>query len=223
LDRLAANNVKIANAPGCNKEAVAEWVVAMLLLLSRKLTKYIGIESVSDDDFMEHIPGLAGKKVTILGQGNIGSQVGTVCEALKMGVTYFRRGDDLVASVKDADYIVNALSSNSETRGLLDKEFLNSLKQGVYFVSITDAAIYDSQALLELVDVGKIAGAAFDPGGASIFDTSNEFYKELIKRENVLATPHIAFHNDMTLQKANDIMIDNAAAWVSGDPQNIVN
>jgi phosphoglycerate dehydrogenase-like enzyme len=76
---------------------------------------------------------------------------------------------------------------------------------------------------LDLLNNGKIAGAAIDPAGASIFDASNDFYKELLSHPKVIATPHIAFHNDMTIKKANDIMIDNVEAWVKKKPINVVN
>jgi len=223
LDRLAKNNVKIANAPGCNKSAVSEWIVAMLLILSRKLMKYIGIKEIAKDDFMEPIQGLAGKKITILGKGNIGSKVGKICETLDMKVTHFDKGDNLSESVQDADFIVNALAHNKETEGMLNETFFASLKDRVFFVSITDTEIYDKNALVKFIDSGKIAGAAIDPAGAGVFDPSNHFYQELLSHPKFLVTPHIAFHNDMTTKRANDIMIDNVEAWTKNTPQNIVN
>lgn len=223
LEKLAKNNVKVSNAPGCNKEAVSEWVVSMMLNLGRKFKKYIDIKELKDSDVMEDIPGLAGKNVTILGKGNIGSRVGKLCEVFNMNVTYFDKSDDLINSAKDADYVVNSLQRNDSTEGLLNKDFFESLKQGAYFMSITDTDIYDIDTLVSLLDSGKIAGAAIDPAGASIFDANDDFYKKIVKHPKILATPHIAFHNAMTIRKANDIMIDNVEAWVKKKPQNIVN
>jgi len=80
-----------------------------MLSLSRKLTKYIGIKEITDKDFMEDIPGLAGKNVTVLGKGNIGSRVGKLCEAFDMNVSYFKRGDNLLETVKNADFVANCL------------------------------------------------------------------------------------------------------------------
>jgi phosphoglycerate dehydrogenase-like enzyme len=223
LDRMAKNNVKIANAPGCNKSAVSEWIVAMLLILSRKFMKYIGTKEIAKGDFMEPTQGLAGKKITILGKGNIGSKVGKICETLDMKVTHFDKGDNLSESVQDADFIVNALSHNKETEGMLNETFFASLKDEVFFVSITDTEIYDKNALIQFIDSGKIAGAAIDPAGAGVFDSSNNFYQELLSHPKILVTPHIAFHSDMTTKIANDIMIDNVEAWTKDTPQNIVN
>ena len=72
--------------------------------------------------------GLAGKNITILGKGNIGRKVGVICEALEMKVTYFSRGDNLLESIKIADVIVDALSTNVSTTGLLNKEFFETPK-----------------------------------------------------------------------------------------------
>lgn len=223
LDRLAQNNVKIANAPGCNKIAVSEWILAMMLNLSRKLQKYIGVKEISADDVMEDIPGLADKKITILGRGNIGSRVGKLCEAFDMKVSFFDKNNDLIDSVRDADFVVNCLAHNKDTERILNDAFFNSLKDDAFFISITDAEIYDKEALFKLLDSGKLAGAAIDPAGASIFDTKNDFYRKLLTHPKIVATPHIAFHTENTVRVANDIMIDNVEAWTKKSPINIVN
>jgi glycerate dehydrogenase len=223
LDKLTKNNVKIANSPGCNKLAVSEWIISMMLILSRKLRKYMNIKKVDESDFMESMSGLAGKKVTILAKGNIGSKVGDICNSLEMEVDYFTRGDNLLEKVKNADFIVNTLSRNKETENFLDKAFFSSLKNNVYFISITDTNIFNIDAFRDALSSNKIAGAAIDPAGESIFNTDNDFYREFISNEKVIVTPHIAFHNDMTLKTANDIMIDNVEAWVNNSPINIVN
>lgn len=223
LKKLAENNVRVTNAPGCNKIAVSEWILGMMIILSRKLLKYIGIEEVGEDDFLESMPGLAGKKVTILGKGNVGTRVGKICEAFDMKVTYFRRGDNLLKSIQDADFAVNCLAHNQETNGLLGKDFFEVLKNNSFFVSITDTEIYDVEALIDAVDSGHLAGAAIDPAGIGIFNPKDDIYLKLKRHSKILTTPHIAFHTDMTERVANDIMIDNVEAWVKKKPINLVN
>lgn len=223
LKKLSDNNVKVANAPGCNKAAVSEWIIGMMIILSRKLLKYINIEEVAESDVMEPISGLAGKKVTVLGKGNIGSRVGKICETLDMKVTYFRRGDNLAESIQDADFVINCLANNQETKGILNKEFFASLKSNSFFVSITDTEIYDVDALIDAVESGRLAGIAIDPAGTGIFDAKSEVYLKLKQHSRIIVTPHIAFHTDMTTRVANNIMIDNVEAWVKNEPINLVN
>lgn len=223
LKKLADNNVKVANAPGCNKVAVAEWILGMMIILSRKLLKYIGIEEMAEDDVMESMPGLAGRKVSILGKGNVGSSVGKICEAFGMKVAYFKRGDNLLKSIQDADFMVNCLAYNQETNGMLGKEFFKSLKSNSFFISITDTEIYDVNALIDAVDSGHLAGAAIDPADIGIFNPKGDVYLRLKQHSRIITTPHIAFHTDMTIRVANDIMIDNVEAWVKNKPINLVN
>lgn len=223
LKKLADNNVKVANAPGCNKAAVSEWILGMMIILSRKLLKYIGIEEVGEDDFLESMPGLAGKKITILGKGNIGSRVGKICEAFDMKVSYFKKGDNLLQSIQGTDFVVNCLANNQETNSLLSKEFFEALKNDSFFISITDTEIYDVEALIDAVDSGHLAGVAIDLAGIGIFNPKDDIYLKLKKHSKILATPHIAFHTDMTERVANDIMIDNVEAWVKKKPINLVN
>ena len=223
LKKLSDNNVKIANAPGCNKAAVSEWILGMMIVLSRKLLKYIRIEEIAEEDVMESMPGLAGKKVSILGKGNIGSRVGKICEAFDIQVVYFEKGDNLLSLVQDADFVVNCLANNSETKNILNKEFFKSLKNGSFFISITDTEIYNVDAMIDATNSGHIAGAAIDPAGIGIFDAKGEVYLKLKQHPKIIVTPHIAFHTDMTTKVANDIMIDNAEAWVKNNPINLVN
>ncbi|MDD4901871.1 MAG: NAD(P)-dependent oxidoreductase [Patescibacteria group bacterium] len=223
LKKLAHNNVKVANAPGCNKSAVAEWIVGMMIILSRKLLKYINIEEVGEKDVLEHMPGLAGKKVVILGKGNVGIRVGKICEVFDMEVSYFKRGGDLINLIKQADFVVNCLANNPETKNLLDKKFFESLKEGAFFVSITDTDIYNVDALIGAIDSGRLKGAAIDPAGVGIFNTKNDIYSKLRQSPKIIVTPHIAFHTDMTCRTANDIMIDNVEAWIKKKPINLVN
>jgi lactate dehydrogenase-like 2-hydroxyacid dehydrogenase len=61
------------------------------------------------------------KKVLIIGHGNIGSQIGSVCEAFGMEVTFFERGDNVLSKSEGADLIINALNCNTSTKNLLNE------------------------------------------------------------------------------------------------------
>lgn len=206
-DKLKKNNIKIANTPGCNKSAVTEWIISMMIMLARELYPAINKPSEQYSGFPPDTQGLAFRNVTILGRGNIGESVGKICEVLGMNVSFFTRDDDLLDSVKDADFVVNCLATNEGTEGLLNARFFNSLKDGAYFVSITDEKIYDIDALKKMLDSGKIAGAALDLAGVTtIGDSSDPLYKDLAKHPKILATPHIAFNSDVAIRVGNDIM-----------------
>jgi phosphoglycerate dehydrogenase-like enzyme len=69
-----------------------------------------------------------------------------------MNVTYFRKGDNLINSIKDVDVVINCLTTNETTLNLLDEKFFFSFKKGAYFINICDYAIYDINALIRSLD-----------------------------------------------------------------------
>lgn len=217
---LKANNVTMSNSPGCNKHAVTEWIIGMLLMMTRQLDHYLNIKELPFNTMPPQAFGLPGKNITILGKGNIGSCVGEAAQALGMHVTYFQRGDDLLEKVKDADVIVDALSSKPETQGLLNKTFFDSLKGDVYFVTVSAGKVLDVDAMFEALDNGKLKLAAHDAFMAG--DTSDALYQKILKHPKVYATPHIGYNTDEAEKTGNDMMIDNIEAWINGKPIHVV-
>jgi phosphoglycerate dehydrogenase-like enzyme len=222
LEKMKEKNILVSRAPGCNKEAVSEWIVAMILNLFRKLPYYINNLDLPVGITPKPDKGLMGKKITILGKGNIGSRVGKICEALEMDISYFKRNDNLLDSIKDADVVVDALTLNEETTGLLNKEFFNSFKNGSYFITVTSPKIYDLEVMLESLDNNILAGVATDCGSIQVGKADDPLYIRLAEHPKVLATPHIAYNTDVTDRQGNKIMIDNVEAYLKGTPINLV-
>lgn len=221
VEKLKANNITVANCPGCNKYAVSEWIIAMLINLLKGLPSLINT--------VKHPSGLAlpgislrDKNVTILGEGNIGTLVRNICESFGTKITFFEINDNLSEKSKNADIIINCLSTNPSTTGLLNREFFSNLKKGVYLVSITPSEIFDINALFEALDQNIIAGMATDCASISPSDTSDENYLRFANHPKILATPHIAFESDSTRRDVNNIIINNIEAWVMGKPINII-
>jgi phosphoglycerate dehydrogenase-like enzyme len=221
LNKLKERNIKVSRCPGCNKEAVSEWVIGMILNLFRELPAYINVLDLKTRR-PEASKGLAGKNITILGKGNIGSRVGKICEALEMNVRYLLRGDNLIDSIKEADVVVDALSLNESTKGLLDKNFFSSFKKGAYFITVTGSEIWDTAAMLEALDKEILAGLASDCGSVQFGDVKDPFFIKMAKHSKVLATPHIAHNTDVTDRRGNKMMIDNIEAYLKGRPMNLI-
>ncbi len=218
---IKANNITLCNSPGSNRHAVSEWIVFMILTTMRQINSYINTKEKLSIPLPNPSIGLEGKNITILGQGNVGKRVGAVCEAFEMKVAYFKRGDDLSKSVKDADVIVDALSSNPSSKGLLNKDFFASVKKGAIFISVTVDAIVDMDAMLEALDSGKLSFVAHDVMNAKPADTTDPLYEKLRSHPRVFATPHIAAFTDVTNRIGNDMMIDNVEAYLKGKPTNV--
>lgn len=222
---MRKNGVLISNAPGANRHAVSEWVIWMMITMLRKLDTALNRKETyrANGDLPKLEESLADKKLTILGVGNVGKQVGRIAEAFDMEVSYYKRGDGLHESVKDADIIVDTLSSNASTQNLLDKNFFQSLKKDSYFISVTRAEVADQEAMLEALDDGILAGVATDCGGVLVGDTEDPLYQKMLAHPKVYATPHIAYSATKSFKLGNDIMLDNVEAFINGKPQNVVN
>lgn len=220
--KLKENNILVSKSPGCNKEAVSEWITGMILNMFRELPEYI--DNLNSPTGMIPIAtkGLKGKNITILGKGNIGSRVGKIGKAFEMNVNYFTRDDDLLRSVKDADVIVNTLSHNDSTTGLLDEKFFYSLKKGSYFITVTSFEVYDIDSMIKALNDNILKGVADDCGSIQVGDVSDERYIKLANHPKIFATPHIAYHTDITDRQGSQMMIDNIEAYLNGNPINLV-
>ena len=221
-EKLKENNIVISNAPGCNQEAVTEWIIGMILMYFRNLQKLTRVTNLSKDEILKTAESLYNKKITILGAGHIGTQLRKICESLGMKVTLFKRGDDLLKSVKNADIIANCLPVNNTTVGLLGKRFFSSLKKGSFFVSSSPHQIYNIDALKDALDKDILIAAADDTASANVGDVNEPDYKKLLDHPKILVTPHIAWNTDSDRRKGNDIMIDNIEAWINKKPINLI-
>jgi len=221
-ERLKANNITVSYCPGCNKDAVSEWIIGMIINLLRDLPKMINNTTLSKGVIPKETLGLTNKKVTIIGKGNIGSRVGKICEALDMQVNYFTRNNNLIKSVETADVIVNTLSKNPSSENLLNETFFNSLKKESFFISVTSPSIFDTDAMLKSLDNNILFKVAIDAGGIQVGDVNDEYYKKLLNHPKVLVTPHIAYNTDITDEVSNKMMIENIEAWLNKNPINIL-
>ncbi|MBN1646064.1 hypothetical protein JW868_03440 [Candidatus Woesearchaeota archaeon] len=139
-----------------------------------------------------------------------------------MNVNVFKKGDDLIVSIKEADVVVDCLALNDSTKGLLNRDFFQSFKKGSFFITITSTQIYNLDALKEALNQGIIAGAASDAGSAQSGNVRDPKYLTILDHPKILATPHIAYNSDVTKRVCYDMMIDNIEEWLKGKPINLV-
>jgi glycerate dehydrogenase len=219
-DVIKKNNVTVAYSPGGNKEAVAEWIIAMLINLVRRFP-----EQINREERYEKLPiiglGLKGRRVAILGAGNVGRYVGKILEDFEMKVIYVKRGDDLKVAVKDAEVVINTMSTNSSTKGILNMDFFRSMKKGSFFLSVTGPLMCSNDDILKALDEDILAGVAHDSGGIRAWKIDDPNYQKFLNRPNVLVTPHIAWSSDVADDQTNKMMVDNVEAFLKGKPQNI--
>jgi len=218
-EELKKNGVMVANSQGGNRPSIIEWVMFMTLSLFRKFTPMVRATKNFPVELQES---LSGKKVLIVGKGSIGTKIAVLCEAFRMEVGFFERGDNLLVKSADVDLVINALNCNSTSKNLLDEKFFMSLKKGTYFVSFVRQYTYSLDGLLKSIDSGIVGGAAIDCDPEKFGDTTNEFYQKALSNSKVLVTPHIAFSTKQAIANGAEIAVQNVEAFVVGKPQNVL-
>ncbi len=205
IDTEAAslNGVAVFNAPYSNTRSVAEIVIAEIIVLIRKL--YDKVSKAHQgiwDKSANHSHEVRGKKLGIVGYGNIGSQVSMLAEAMGMNVFYYDIVDKLtignatrVSSIEDlfkvADVITIHVDGNPYNVNLVGEKEFEMMKDGVVFLNLSRGFVVDLDALKKNIENGKVAGAALDVFPDEPHNSNDRFYSPLQNMPNVLLTPHI--------------------------------
>jgi phosphoglycerate dehydrogenase-like enzyme len=152
--------------------SVAEFTILLMLRCAREL---------SPNPFK-----LAGKRVGIVGNGRIGSQVATICESMRMKVsTYDKKNSlyDLMNIFNESDFISIHLEENEETKNMIGWSLIKAMKKNAYFINTARGSIINEIALMDALAKGKIGGAALDVVEKEIF--INEHLPNLILTDHI--------------------------------------
>mgnify|MGYP001561558780 CR=1 FL=1 len=252
IEECKKRNIKVCNVPYYGENTVAEHTFALLLAISRKITK--SYERTSKGSFnLEGLRGfdLKGKIIGIVGTGHIGIHVIRMAKGFEMNVIAYDkfRNEDLAKKLdfkylelKDllskSDIITLHVPYNKETHHMINKESFSLMKKGVILINTARGAIIDTDALVQALDSGIIGYAGLDvlEGEKDILEEkqllSKNFDQEqmkkmleshiLLQKENVLITPHNAFNSTEALQRILDTTIENINNFYSGKIQNEV-
>jgi D-3-phosphoglycerate dehydrogenase len=202
VDAAAKAGVAVCNTPGKNSVAVAELAMGLIVALDRRIPDNVADfrNGVWNKAGYSKAEGVYGKTLALVGVGNIGKEVAK--RALAFGMKVY--GKDIVpidvegvesfadydAVVPKADFVSIHLPSNSQTRGMIDKDFLSMMKDGAALINTSRAEIVDQAALVEAV---KSRGLR---AGLDVFEDepeqkTGEVRSELRELDGVYVTHHI--------------------------------
>lgn len=221
----------IANAAGYADQAVAELVIALVLDLFRALS--YGNKTIRQDNYPGAFQGkeIAGKKVGIVGTGNIGLKSAKLFKAFGADLIGYNRSEkpeakelgmdyvELEELMENSDIISLHLPLDSSTRGIISKEKISLMKEDAILINTARGPIVDNQALAEALNNNLIAGAGLD-----VFDMEppipNDY--KLLNAKNTILTPHVAFLTDEAMERRAKIAFDNTISFLKGKRKNIV-
>lgn len=217
---LKEKGIIACNCPGFSTDSVAEYALCMALEAARNLALYIKNWKI---DWGVKPMLLKGKTVGILGIGKIGKRMAEVMSGIGMNVIYWSRKSrdkrftymELADLFKSVDVFMPALVENSETKTLITKKLIDSMKPSAIIVGINRVkALLPEKYIIEKVGKGELGGYTFEGDNA----------KEITAyKGNVWALPAMAWYTQESLQNLLQIWVDNMAAVAQGKPQNVVN
>ena len=236
---LLAPHTSVANAY-FHGPAVAEYVVMMLLALSRDLLNLDaqfrkGIWSGSWTQ--GEVPGeeVQQKSLGLIGYGTIGREVASRARALGMslkvisahppkrkpaGVDFWEGPAALRRLLRESDYVVLACPLNKDTRGLIGPGEFGRMKRSAFLINVARGAVVQEEALYHALKERRIAGAAIDvwyryPSGDKPCRPSRFPFHKL---SNLVMTPHVSGWMLGTRQKRLQLIVENIGRLVEGRP-----
>lgn len=203
LKAATKKGIAVFNAPYSNTRSVAELVIALCVMLIRKISDkniaaHQGVWSKDAKGAFE----LRGKTLGIVGYGNIGSQISVMAEALGMHVVYYdvitklpmgnaRQIRELPELLNQANIVTLHVPSDATTRNMINEETLSAMKDGAIFLNYSRGDVVDLDALRNFIETRKISGAAVDVFPFEPEKNGDEFTSVLQNLPNVILTPHI--------------------------------
>jgi glycerate dehydrogenase len=239
------NNVDLAAAarlgiPVCNARAyatpaVVQHVFALILALSTRLLDYQ--RAVREGQWARSpffclldfpIRELAGRRLGIVGYGELGRGVANVARAFGMEVLIAQRPGGagrpghlpLVELLPQGDVLSLHCPLTPQTRGLIDEEALSLMRQDAVLINTARGGIVDEAALAAALREGRLAGAGIDVLAEEPPVHGSPLLEPGIP--NLIVTPHVAWASRASRQRLLDEVAENIRAFRAGRPRNLV-
>jgi phosphoglycerate dehydrogenase-like enzyme len=229
---LVESAVVMTNSRGISAGTIAEHVLAVTLVLFRKLR--IAFRAQSEREWAQDavlgpppLRTIAGSRVLVVGLGAIGTATAQAMSALGARVDAVRRAssrpkpasvdtlggpEQLLDLLPSADVVVVAAPQTGETRGLIGARELAAMRRDAILVNVSRGRLVDEAALTRALTDGEIGGAALD-----VFEQEplpNE--SPLWSMDNVLVTPHMAGFRPDHWDAVVDLFSENLRRFEAG-------
>ncbi|MBI2128852.1 hydroxyacid dehydrogenase [Candidatus Woesearchaeota archaeon] len=252
VEECRKRKIAVANVPYYGENTVAEHTFALILALSRKIHRAyektvrgdFSLEGLRGFD-------LKGKTLGVIGAGHIGQHVIRIANGFEMNVlAYDVRRDSKLAKKFGFKYaLLNDLLKNSDiismhapyskaTHHMINKGNMHLIKKGAILINTARGGLVETDALVKALDKGILSGAGLDVlEEEQLVKEESELLSKnypietlktviqnhtLLKRENVIITPHNAFNSIEALQRILDTTIENIRGFMKGKKINEV-
>ena len=203
LAACSAAGVAVFNAPFSNTRSVVELALSEIIALTRRLTvKNADMHAGVWDKSAVGSHEVRGRRLGIVGYGNIGSQLSVLAEALGMSVLFYDSADKLALGnarrcgtleelLAESDVVSLHVDGRAGNSDLFGEEQLARMRTGSIFLNLSRGFVVDHAALAAHVRSGHLAGAAIDVFPVEPKRPGDPFGSELRGLNNVILTPHV--------------------------------
>ncbi len=196
-------DIVMTNAKGQFSSSLAEYTMMACSYFDKDLPRFLKQQKAKDWNKYD-VEELRGKTLGIVGYGDIGRACAKLAHVYGMKIVALRRNpklsvNDPLCSVvygtnkaslnqlmSESDYIVCSAPSTVETRGMVNADAFNVVKDNAVFINLGRGPVVDEDALIEALRSGKLKGAALDVFKEEPLPENNELWTF----ENVLLSPH---------------------------------
>ncbi len=235
LDACKQSGVVVFNAPYSNTRSVVELAIGEIIMLMRSV--FQRSTEIHNGQWQKTAAGsreVRGKKLGIVGYGNIGKQLSILAEALGMDVYYYDVEDKLalgnatkVSNLEELLSISDAVSlhvdDNAANKNFFGEKEISQMKDGAVLVNLARGFVVDIPALVAALKSKKIAGAAIDVYPSEP-RKNGEFVTELQGLDNVILTPHVGGSTEEAQRDIADFVPNKIMAYInSGNTVDAVN
>ena len=243
LPHVRGTGIVLTNSAGVHAEPMADWVLAAIAYFSRSLDYMLEAQRAERwmkaefADLQCPVSELSDLRVGLYGLGGIGTAAARRLLALGMRVAGLRRHpergtppgaaglewvggpDDLPRLAARSDCLVIAAPHTDRTAGSVDRTILERLPRGAVVVNVSRGSLLDEEALLALLDDGRLRGAALDVFRAEPPASGHPFWRH----PRVLMSPHASAVTTRFWERELGLILENVRRYLAGAPlKNVV-
>ncbi|XP_065858120.1 glyoxylate/hydroxypyruvate reductase HPR3-like isoform X2 [Euphorbia lathyris] len=226
LTECRRRGIQVTSAGSAFCEDVADYAVALLIDVLRRLSAADRFVQAGMWPLHGDYPvgsKLGGKRIGIVGLGNVGSEVAKRLASFGCSIAYTSRTkkpsvafpyySDVLNLAINSDALILCCALTKQTHHIINKEVMAALgKEGV-IINVGRGALIDEQQLVQFLVRGELGGAGFD-----VFENEPDVPKELFLMDKVVLSPHVAVATSECFDALEELIIHNLKAFFSNQP-----
>lgn len=227
LISAAQRGIAVFNAPYSNTRSVVEMVLGEIIMLYRKIfDRSVGMHQGKWDKSAVGSFEIRGKKLGIIGYGNIGTQLSVLAESMGMQVYFYdvleklalgnsKKCETLQELLTICDVITLHVDGSKTNKNLIGAKEFEQMKDGVLFLNLSRGHVVDIEALAQAITSGKVAGCAVDVFPKEPRSNAEPFESLLQGLPNVILTPHIGGSTEEAQKNIGEFVSDRLTKYIN--------